>query len=217
MNAEPRVRRRRWSDSAPRDGWFPVLVITLLIAALDWSTKLIVAATVPLGGRVVVWEERLALWHVRNPEMVLGLWGNLPLESRQVIAVVGAVLAILLFYEIVERGHRLAPHRRFWAWLFVGLACGGMLGNLGERAVHWYVTDFLSFHWGGLWLPPANFADLAIFLAIPAAIPVIFFELHARSRRGTQAARAEYPPQAAVAERGAAMDLPSPLAREKGS
>jgi hypothetical protein len=41
---------------------------------------------------VEVWEDRVALWHVKNPEMVLGLWGSLPIESRMVIAAVALIL-----------------------------------------------------------------------------------------------------------------------------
>jgi lipoprotein signal peptidase len=58
-----------------------------------------------------------------------------------------------------------------------------MLGNLGERVVHWGVTDFISFRWGDYWLPPGNVADLALFLAMPLAVLVILFEFIGRSRR----------------------------------
>jgi lipoprotein signal peptidase len=124
---------RRSTDHEPQDGWRPALAILLVVALLDWATKAVVAAAVPLGGFVEVWPGRVALWHVKNPEMVLGLWGNLPLGGRQAIAVMAAVVGLLALYEIIGRGHRLPPHRRRWAWLFVGLAFGGMLGNLGER------------------------------------------------------------------------------------
>ena len=82
------------------------------------------------------------------------------------------------------RAHRLPSHHRRWAWLFVGLVLGGMMGNLGERLIHWGVTDYLSLRWGDFWLPPGNVADMALFLSIPLAIPVIVFELMGRARRG---------------------------------
>jgi lipoprotein signal peptidase len=62
-----------------------------------------------------------------------------------------------------------------------------MLGNLGERVVHWGVTDFISFRWGDYWLPPGNLADLALFLSMPLCVPVILFEFIGRSRRGVEA------------------------------
>jgi lipoprotein signal peptidase len=174
---------RRRSDHEPKRGWMPALAILLGVAVLDWTAKLAVAATVPLEHFVEVWEGRVAIWHVRNPEMILGLWGNLPLGGRKAIAAVAGLLALLMISEIVTRGHRLPPHRRIWAWIFVGTAFGGILGNLGERAVHWWVTDYLSFAWGDIWLPPGNIADIALFLSIPLAVVVIVFELQARAQR----------------------------------
>lgn len=176
---------RRSTDREPNRGWGPTFAIILAVAIADWSTKALVAATIPRGALVEVWEGRLALWHVRNPAMILGLWGDLPLGSRKVIAVLAAVAVVLLLVEILSRGHRLPRRHRPWAWVFIGLACGGMLGNLGERAVHWGVTDFLSIGWGGIWLPPGNVADIALFLSIPLAGVVSAFEIRARARRGS--------------------------------
>jgi lipoprotein signal peptidase len=59
-----------------------------------------------------------------------------------------------------------------------------MLGNLGERVVHWGVTDYISFRWGNYWLPPGNIADIALFLSMPLCVPVIVFEMIGRSKRG---------------------------------
>jgi lipoprotein signal peptidase len=174
---------RRRSDREPNRGWIPAMIIAIAIATIDWTTKWLVTLSVPLGNMVEVVDGRVALWHVRNDAMILGLYGSLPIESRQVIATLAAVLGAVLLFEVVSRGHRLPPGRRRWVWLFVGLASGGMLGNLGERAVHWGVTDFLSFRYGEIWLPPGNIADIALFASIPVAAVVIWFELSARAER----------------------------------
>lgn len=173
---------RRRSDHEPVRGWVPALAIGAAIALFDWGTKALVAAAVPLEGFVQV-NDRVALWHVRNPAMVLGLWGDFPLGVRKAIAVCAAMVSAVLLLQILGRGHRFTERERPWAWLFVGLITGGMLGNLGERAVHWGVTDFLSFRWGDVWLPPGNVADVALFLSIPLAIPVVWFEAAGRLRR----------------------------------
>lgn len=174
---------RRITDREPQRGWVPAGLIALTIALLDWGVKWWVSQTLPLHGFRVLWEDRIALIYVRNDAMILGLYGDLPLQSRQAIAAMCGVLGALLLFEVTSRGHRLSPPRRKWAWLFVGLASGGMLGNLGERVVHWGVTDYLSFRWNDLWLPPGNIADLAIFASIPVAFVVIYFELEARMQR----------------------------------
>lgn len=186
LQGERRVVRgggRRRTDHEPQRGWVPAVLVALSIAVFDWAVKWWIIQTLPLHGFRVLIEDRVALLHVRNDAMILGLYGDLPLQSRQAIAAMCGVLGALLLFEVTSRGHRLPPGQRKWAWLFVGLASGGMLGNLGERVVHWGVTDYLSFRWNDLWLPPGNIADLAIFASIPVALVVIAFELRARMQR----------------------------------
>lgn len=203
LRGERRAQRgggRRRTDYEPNRGWVPALLIALLIASLDWGVKWWVTQRLPLSGFEVVWPDRMALWHLRNDAMILGLYGDLPLVSRKVIATLCGIVGALLLFEVVGRGHRLPPNRRKWAWLFVGLASGGMLGNLGERVVHWGVTDYLSFRYKDLWLPPGNVADLAIFASIPVALAVIAFELEARLQRR----------EAPAAEARGEVEIPTP-------
>lgn len=178
---------RRSTDREPRRGWIPILFIAVGVAAFDWITKALDAASVPVDTIVVVVEDRLALWHVKNPAMILGLFGDLSLGMRQILAAMLAIVAATLLLEVATRSHRLLPHRRGWAWLFVGLVLGGMIGNIGERILHWGITDFLAIGWRGIWLPPGNVADLAIFMSIPIAPLIIAFEIEARSRRSRPA------------------------------
>ncbi|MEX2583843.1 MAG: signal peptidase II [Gemmatimonadota bacterium] len=184
---------RRVTDREPHTGIRPVVWIAVAVVVLDWSTKAMVASAIPLRRMVEVIPDRVALWHVRNPAMILGLFGDLPLRWRQVLGVVLGIVAVTLLVEVLTRAHRLLPHRRPWAWVFGGLVFGGLIGNLGERALHWGVTDFLSFRWGSIWLPPGNVADLAIILSIPISFLVIAFEIEARALRGSTGAAAGAP------------------------
>ncbi len=188
--------RRRSTDHEPHRGWKPILLIAAGVALLDWLTKAVIVATIPLNGILVVVDDRFALWHVKNPAMILGLFGDLPLRYRQILAALLAIAGVTLLLQVVTRAQRLLPHRRPWAWAFVGLVLGGMLGNVGERAFFWGITDFISFGWAGIWLPPGNIADLAIFLSIPIALLVIVFEVEARSRRSRQPADLRLAPDA---------------------
>jgi lipoprotein signal peptidase len=179
-----RTRRggRRRTDHEPNRGWIPILAWAVPIALVDWATKWAVVQTIRLEELRVI-SDRVALWHVKNPALVLGLHGDLPIIVRKVMVSIYATIALLLLIAVLTRGHRLLPHRRKWAWLFLGMVAGGMLGNLGERVLHWGVTDFLSFRWGEIWLPPGNIADLSIILAMPVAMFVLVFELEARALR----------------------------------
>jgi signal peptidase II len=174
---------RRAADQEPMRGWIPTALIALAVALVDWTAKFLIARSIPLDDLREVIPGRLAFWHVRNPAMVLGLWDNFPLGTRKVIAVIAAVLGSVVLLQILGRGHRFPRAHRAWAWAFVGLVLGGMLGNLGERVVHWGVTDYISIRWGDYWLPPGNVADIALFLSMPLSIPVIAFELLGRARR----------------------------------
>jgi lipoprotein signal peptidase len=191
---------RRRADREPMRGWIPTLIIALLVAGADWTTKFLIARSIELDDLREVIPGKLAFWHVRNPAMVLGLWDNFPLTTRKVIALLAAVLGSLVLLQILGRGHRFPRRHRAWAWVFVGLVLGGMLGNLGERVVHWGVTDFISFRYGEYWLPPGNLADLALFLSMPLSLFVIGFELAGRRRRNRdEAAKASLAAEAAVA------------------
>jgi lipoprotein signal peptidase len=177
-------RGRRAADHQPMRGWRPALLIGAVVALLDWTVKFLVASNLALEDFRQVVPGRVALWHVRNDAMMLGLWGDLPLAARQAIAVVAALVGAVVLLQILGRGHRFPRPQQRWTWLFVGLVLGGMLGNLGERAVHWGVTDYLSIRWGEYWLPPGNVADLALFASFFLALPIIAFELMGRARRG---------------------------------
>jgi lipoprotein signal peptidase len=178
---------RRAADREPMMGWIPAVLIAVCVALVDWSTKFVISATIPMDELREVIPGRLAFWHVRNPAMVLGLWGDVPLGMRKVIAVTASVLGATVLLQIMGRGHRFPRRHRAFAWLFVGLVLGGMLGNLGERVVHWGVTDFISLRWGDYWLPPGNVADLALFLSMPLSLPVVLFEFLGRARRSREA------------------------------
>jgi signal peptidase II len=174
---------RREADQEPVAGWLPTLGVGLAVALLDWLSKAFINLFLPQSSFVELLPGSLAFWHVRNPAMILGLYGDLPLGTRKLIAVAAALSTIALMLQVIACGHRLPRHQRPVAWLFVGLVLGGMLGNLGERLVHWGVTDFISIGWAGSWLPPGNVADLALFAAVPLALVVTGLELLARTQR----------------------------------
>ncbi len=70
-------------------------------------------------------------------------------------------LSLLLIAVIVRMMLSLQPGQ----WLYgagLALVCGGGFGNLYERVMFGYVTDFISVHWQRWYFPTFNVADSAI-------------------------------------------------------
>src|SRR5690606_13988865 len=109
---------RRRTDNEPNRGWIAVLALAVPIALFDWFVKWTIVQTVPLHELHVI-SDRVAFWHVKNPALVLGLHGDLPLPLRKVLVTIYATIALLLLIAVLSRGHRLLPHRRKWVWIFL--------------------------------------------------------------------------------------------------
>ncbi len=72
-----------------------------------------------------------------------------------------SLVSLLLVAVITAMILRLSQRQKFYG---VGLALvlGGGLGNLYERVIFGYVTDFVSVHWQHWYFPTFNTADAAI-------------------------------------------------------
>lgn len=136
---------------------------TIGALALDLATKRVVQEVLHLGEqRQVLGPFRLL--HVANDGVAFGL-----LSGRQSLIVPAASLAFLaiLAYVFLDR--------RPIAALAGGLMAGGALGNLLERVVNGYVTDFLDVpYW-----PTFNLADS--FIAVGVALMALTLLLDLRN------------------------------------
>ena len=157
------------SDPGGGTGVRAALVVAVGVAAVDWLTKALAAATlddgpVDLGGLLT-----LRLSH--NPGVAFGVGDRLP--GGVVIAVTAVVT--LLLAVMVLRG----ALRPFWA---AGLVLGGAVANLGDRAVGGSVVDFLDLGW---W-PSFNLAD-ALLCAGCAFLLIASARAPAEDRSGAEA------------------------------
>ena len=129
-----------------------LFVVALAIIALDQYTKALVRESLPLNASwmPIPWlDPFVTLTHVRNTGAAFGLFPSLGGLFRLVSLVV--VVAIIFFFR------RLAAT----SWLLCiafGLQLGGATGNLIDRMVLGYVTDFVDVR---VW-PIFNVADSAI-------------------------------------------------------
>lgn len=139
-------------------GWFRHAWITLLVAGIvvapDQWTKSLVRANLPKFDYVPVFGGWFGWQHVDNYGASFGLFPN----GRVVLSIVAlaVVIAILVYVRYI-------PHDHIYMRVLLGLMVGGALGNLIDRVVRGYVTDFIRMGIPDVYgWPNYNVADAAI-------------------------------------------------------
>jgi signal peptidase II len=93
-------------------------------------------------------------------------------------------LGVLALAAIFAFRRQLDLHRPLLQYAF-GLLCGGILGNLADRASYGHVVDFLDFHLPGYRYPAFNLADSGITIGVTIYLLYSFRDLWPASRRST--------------------------------
>ena len=139
---------------------------TAAVVVLDQVTKVLVVASIDLGGRVQLVGDLLILWHVRNTGAAFSLF-----EGGQLFVLLVTVLALvmLFYFQRAFRGRGPLLHA------VLGLVLGGTLGNLIDRLRQGYVTDFVSMGVGDLRWPTYNVADASLVIGILALVGYLTF------------------------------------------
>ena len=139
-------------------GYLALAGVGGLVFALDRLTKSAISSSLPVGGSRGVIDGFFDLVHFRNTGMAFSLFADSEPWFREwvlpaaQIAIV--VLVVLMFRSLGES----APMSR----LALALVLGGAAGNLYDRMLHGYVTDFLDFYLASYHWPAFNVADSAI-------------------------------------------------------
>lgn len=135
-----------------------VLLTTLLVIALDQSSKLWVNYTLP-AGQSFPEKGILRLTHTTNTGAIFGLFAS------QIFSLIFATLALV---AILFLGYcYLSSFNSPWGKIALGLMLGGGLGNLLDRIRLGYVTDFIDVHiYGDFHWPVFNLADSALLLGM---------------------------------------------------
>ncbi len=137
-----------------RMGWF--VGAALLALLLDQGSKIVVRAALGVGSRWPLIPGWMHAEHVRNYGAA---WGVLAGQKWLLIAFTIAVTALVVSSarEVSRRGKIAA--------IGFGFILGGALGNLIDRVVYGYVTDFFDLDTPVRWLqtfPVFNVADSAL-------------------------------------------------------
>ena len=129
------------------------LAISASIVLLDQLSKALVRRIFPVGDFVQVIPGVFNIGHVQNTGAAWGIMSGMRIG---LVAFSIAMLAALIVFR-----RKIFPESAAGAWC-LGLLCGGIAGNLIDRALLGHVVDFLDFHWGIHHFPSFNVADSAI-------------------------------------------------------
>ncbi|MEM1173653.1 MAG: signal peptidase II [Pseudomonadota bacterium] len=133
------------------------MIIAVVIVALDQATKWAIVEWVPLYGRVPI-NDFMNLTHQRNFGAAFSFLADAGGWQRWFFITLATAVSVLLVV---------------WSWkerrvgstlLIAGLALvlGGAVGNLVDRVLLGYVTDFIQVWFGSWAFPSFNIADSAI-------------------------------------------------------
>ena len=118
-------------------------MVALLILALDQFSKWIV--TGPLGlnqiGDQLYLTSFFQFTFTRNEGISTGLLSATNPSGRWMLVAVTSAIAITVAWWIRREKSRVDQAA-------LGMVLGGALGNICDRALHGYVTDFLDLHFG---------------------------------------------------------------------
>ena len=158
-----------------KTNWF----VIIFLLSIDIVSKIWVRNNLPLYETRGIWINFLDLTHVQNRGVSFSLFSDLPDSIRIPFLVGVSLIAIIgmIYYQV-----------RYWNELDfftrTGILCvlPGAGGNLVDRAVYGYVTDFLHFHWYETSFFVNNLADCFISIGVIFFIvPIIFSKYFGRA------------------------------------
>jgi len=138
---------------------------TLLVLLADQLSKAAVVALIGVGDRIRIVGDLVQLWHAQNRGAAFSLF-----QGGTLLFVVVSVLAFGLI-GYLYRSFKGGP---LWLYAVLGIALGGVLGNLIDRLRLGYVTDFVSIGIGDVRWPTFNVADASIVLGIGMIVIRLF-------------------------------------------
>lgn len=143
-----------WKEPGKRALW----ILAVLILLLDRASKTAVASWMPLGDSERVLDGFFNLVHARNTGIAFSLFSDSAPWFRDFVLPAFSILAIVVIVAIFRKFEELPGMSR----LALALILAGAAGNLYDRLLYGYVTDFLDFHVASYHWPAFNVADSAI-------------------------------------------------------
>ncbi len=157
-NANPAASGARaccsWMEPGKRALW----ILAALILLLDRASKMAVASWMPPGDSESVLDGFFNLVHARNTGIAFSLFADSAPWFRDFVLPAFSILAIVVIVAMFRKFEEIPGRSR----LALALILAGAAGNLYDRLLYGYVTDFLDFHVASYHWPAFNVADSAL-------------------------------------------------------
>ncbi len=155
----------------------PMIIIAIIVLVLDQLTKALVREFVAPIGLVEVIKGFFEISYVENTGAAFGTFTG----QNHIFIVVGfvAIIFMLIYYRQFKES--------IWMKVSLGFLLGGAMGNLVDRLVFHYVTDFIRVRYWFIhlrWWPSYNIADAAVFIG--AVMLIIGIIRSSRLSEGTK-------------------------------
>lgn len=143
-------------QSSFKDGWLKYLLLSVVIVALDKTTKLWAEQTLG-GGEIISITSWFDFSLVYNRGAAFGLFNDAGGWQTVFFATIAVVVSGALVWFIKQ----LKAHERILGFAY---ACvlGGAIGNLIDRLMYGKVVDFVHWYYQDYHWPHFNVADMAI-------------------------------------------------------
>jgi signal peptidase II len=142
------------------------------IFVLDRWTKWLVAQKIALFESVTVIPGFFKITHLRNKGAAFSLFANAPDAWRMAMLVIFSLVALaIVLVLLVKISKRVSLQGAALSLIF-----GGAVGNLWDRVLHGWVTDFLLVYYKQWEWPAFNVADSAICVGAVLLIGEMLFK-----------------------------------------
>jgi len=137
-------------------------ISALILAAADWGSKWWVLGHIDPSAELGVIPGVFQIILAKNPGIAFGIFQEGESLAKVIVFSIISILGLLFLFFF---GHKIVGNHKLSEGCLV-LIMGGIVGNLGDRLYHGWVTDFLDVYWRQYHWPTFNLADSYITIGV---------------------------------------------------